>query len=224
VPEPADSPTAGDHYFSAEPTVASRPRTVVLRLPDLQLELLTDRGVFSGERVDPGTKLLLLEGPRPAPEARNLVDLGCGYGPIAIALARRAPQATVWAVEVNERARALCQRNAVAAGVGERVRAVAPEEVPADLLVDGLWSNPPIRIGKPALHELLRTWLPRLAPDSVAALVVAKNLGADSLSRWLAAEGHPVERLALGAGYRILAVGPAPSTLGHAPPTEEPPS
>lgn len=220
MPDPADAARpVGSHYFSNQPTVASQPRMVVLRLPDVQLELVTDRGVFSGERVDPGTKLLLLEGPRPAPEARNLVDLGCGYGPIAITLARRAPQATVWAIEVNERARALCAQNAAAAGVGARVRVVAPEEVPADLRVDGLWSNPPIRIGKAALHELLRSWLPRLTPDGIAALVVAKNLGADSLRRWLVGEGHAVDRLALGAGYRILAVHPA---AAESHPTEEP--
>lgn len=210
MPEPDDAAhPEGGHYFSTQPAVASQPRLVVLRLPDMQLDLVTDRGVFSGERVDPGTKLLLLEGPRPVPEALNLVDLGCGYGPIAITLARRAPQATVWAVEVNERARALCAQNAAAAGVGARVRVVAPEEVPPDLRVDGLWSNPPIRIGKTALHELLRSWLPRLTPEATAALVVAKNLGADSLTRWLISEGHAVERLALGAGYRILAVHPA---------------
>jgi 16S rRNA (guanine1207-N2)-methyltransferase len=194
------------HYFDPVPTAASAPATVELLLPDLHLELQTDRGVFGTGGVDPGTKLLLLEAPAPdAAGTGHLLDLGCGYGPIALAVAHRAPAATVWAVDVNERARALCAANAVAAGLAN-VRVAAPDEVPDDVAFDGIWSNPPIRIGKAALHALLDRWLDRLAPDGTAWLVVHKHLGSDSLARWLTDGGRPTERLTSRAGYRILAV------------------
>jgi 16S rRNA (guanine1207-N2)-methyltransferase len=184
----------------------SSPGRVELTLPDLHVTLMTDRGVFGTGGVDPGTKLLLLEAPHPAPEtAGDLLDLGCGYGPVAVALGRRAPRATVWAVDVNERARALCAANAAASGL-DRLRVVAPEDVPDDVRFDGIWSNPPIRIGKAALHSLLEEWLQRLSPAGQAWLVVHKHLGSDSLARWLVAEGWPTERLASRAGYRILQV------------------
>jgi 16S rRNA (guanine1207-N2)-methyltransferase len=194
------------HYFDPEPGVASARRTVPLVLPDLSLTLTTDRGVFARDAVDPGTKLLLLEGPRPPAEG-DLLDLGCGYGPVAITLARRSPAATVWAVDRNRRALQLCQENAATAGV--EVRATTPEEVPADIRFAGIWSNPPVRVGKAALHELLATWLARLAPGGRAALVVHRHLGADSLARWLTEEGWPTTRLGSRMGYRLLEVRPA---------------
>jgi len=200
-------PDAAGHYFDPAPGAASKPSSVRLVLPDLTLELATDRGVFSADRVDPGTKYLLLDAPTP-PEAGTFVDLGCGYGPIACTLASRAPRASVWAVDVNERARALCRANAESLGLGNVVVA-APDEVPDDLTIDRLWSNPPIRIGKVALHDLLRTWLGRLSPDGVALLVVQKHLGADSLQRWLQGEGWRAERLGSRSGYRLLEVARA---------------
>jgi 16S rRNA (guanine1207-N2)-methyltransferase len=197
------------HYFSPAPDVASRRRTVDLVLPEGRLvHLATDRGTFSPDHVDAGTRLLLSTAPDPG-TARTLIDLGCGYGPIAVTMAlRAAPDATVWAVDVNERARALCAENAEANGVGDRVRVVAPDEVPSDLAVDLLWSNPPIRIGKAALHELLGGWLDRLSADGSAVLVVNRNLGADSLARWIEQGGRTTERLASRAGFRVLRVAP----------------
>lgn len=197
-------PDPAGHYFDADPAVGSRPTTVQLDLPDRSLTLATDRGVFSGSRVDPGTKYLLLEAPAP-PASGTFVDLGCGYGPIACTLAARSPAATVWAVDPNARAVALCAANATALGLAN-VRAVATDAVPADLAVDLLWSNPPIRIGKAALHDLLATWLDRLTPAGRAVLVIQKHLGADSLQRWLTDRGWPTERIGSRAGYRLLQV------------------
>lgn len=181
---------------------------VELALPEGRLvRLTTDRGTFSPDRVDAGTRALLAEGP-PVVGPATLLDLGCGYGPIAIALALRGgPDVTVWAVEVNERARTLCQANAEANEVGDRVRVVAPDEVPDDLVVDQIWSNPPIRIGKPALHQILERWLPRLEPEAgTATLVVQRHLGADSLRRWLEHQGWPTTQVAARGAYRILSV------------------
>jgi 16S rRNA (guanine1207-N2)-methyltransferase len=204
--EPASKDSSG-HYFEPSPSSRSAPKEVRLDLPDLSITLATDRGVFSPNRVDTGTKHLLLDGPAPASEG-TLLDLGCGYGPIACALARRSPAATVWAVDVNERALDLCRANAERLGLAN-LRAVTADGVPADVVVDELWSNPPIRIGKAALHDLLRAWLGRLAPAGLAMLVVQKHLGADSLHRWLETEGWSVDRRSSRAGYRVLEVRPS---------------
>lgn len=177
---------------------------VRLVLPDIPaISLSTDRGVFSADGVDAGTVVLLRTVP-PPPEG-DLLDLGCGYGPIAIALALRQPAATVWALDVNERARALAAENAEASGL-TNVRVVSPEDVPAELRFAAVYSNPPIRIGKPALHDLLTAWLERLRPGASGWLVVHKNLGSDSLADWLGANGLRATRVTSRRGYRVLEV------------------
>jgi 16S rRNA (guanine1207-N2)-methyltransferase len=192
------------HYFDAEPAVTSRPGQVDLVLPDFRAHLRVDRGVFSAGAVDPGT-LHLLRAVSAGPPTGNLLDLGCGYGPIACTLAHRSPSATVWAVDVNERARALTAANAQALGQ-TNVRVIRPEEAPPDLTFAGIWSNPPIRLGKAALHELLLSWLARLEPSGSAWLVVQRHLGADSLASWLGESGWAVVRVGSKRGYRILKV------------------
>jgi 16S rRNA (guanine1207-N2)-methyltransferase len=205
---PGDNTGApGGHYFDASPAVASRPRTFHLHLGELTQELQGDRGVFGSRGVDLGTMVLLREAPAPPPRG-VILDLGCGYGPIAIALARRAPGARVWAVDVNERALELTKANAVAAGA-TGVTACRPEEVPDDLRFDAIYSNPPVRVGKGPLHELLLTWLARLRPGGRAYLVVQRHLGSDSLAAWLATKGYEVKRLKSKKGYRVLEVAPA---------------
>jgi 16S rRNA (guanine1207-N2)-methyltransferase len=200
-----------NHYFDPTPSVASRPRSVKLRLgAEESVELSTDRGVFGYRGVDLGTSTLLREAPDP-PSSGDLLDLGAGYGPIAIALARRSPGATVWAVDVNERAVELAALNAAAAGL-TNIRSVRPDGVPASLRFAAIYSNPPVRVGKAALHELLATWLARLEPSGHAYLVVQRNLGADSLAKWLGEEGYPVQRLKSKKGYRVLEVGPKAET------------
>jgi 16S rRNA G1207 methylase RsmC len=194
-----------DHYFSAAPNAPSKRAEVQLKLPDFEGSLVVDRGVFSAGGVDAGTLELLRAVPGP-PVSGNLLDLGCGYGPIACTLAHRSPGATVWAVDVNERAVALTSENADRLGLAG-VKAVLPGQVPDDLVFDGIWSNPPIRIGKPALHDLLSAWLSRLAPDGKGWLVVQRHLGGDSLAAWLSTEGYDVDRIASKKGYRILRVG-----------------
>ena len=191
-------------YFAEQPAAPHRPGTVHVVLPDLHLSLATDSGVFSPGRLDPGTRLLLDAAP-PPPVGGDFLDLGCGYGPLALVLALRSPGARVWAVDVNRRALELCHRNVAAAGAGN-VRCLEPEDstIPAGL--DLIWSNPPIRIGKQALHDLLATWLGRLTPDGRAYLVVQRNLGSDSLQRWLGEAGLAAARVAARAGYRVLEV------------------
>ena len=205
---------SGAHYFSVKPAGPGRLQTVPVVLAGRELDVVTAGGVFSADRLDLGTRVLLREAPPPPPTG-NLLDLGCGWGPLAITLGLLSPAATVWAVDVNERALELTGENARRAGLGH-VRAVAPHAVPADLRLDAIWSNPPIRIGKGALHELLLRWLPLLRPGAQAHLVVQRNLGADSLHAWLAAalEGRAtVERAGSAKGYRVLRV----AALGEEP-------
>lgn len=205
------------HYFSAQPSSASAPRQVRLHLPDLDVELETDRGVFSHDAVDRGTEVLLRHGPAP-PATGHLLDLGCGYGAITVALARRAPEATVHAIDVNTRALELCRRNAAAAGC-DNVAVSLPGDVDAALRFDAIWSNPPIRIGRAQLLPLLQEWLERLTPEGSAHLVVQRHLGADSLADRLRERGFEVERAASHAGYRLLTArraAPSRHDPGHA--------
>jgi 16S rRNA (guanine1207-N2)-methyltransferase len=195
------------HYFDDDPDIGSAPSPVEINLPDVTMTLTADRGVFASERLDAGTKLLLLEAP-PLVGGPTVLDLGCGWGPITCVVARRAPAAAVWAIDVNARALRLAETNARSIGASERVHVVAPADVPPGLTFDRILSNPPIRVGKTALHELLLTWLVRLSPAGVAHLVVHKHLGSDSLARWLDGEGFATMRTASRAGYRILEVRP----------------
>jgi 16S rRNA (guanine1207-N2)-methyltransferase len=204
---------ASDHYFSPNPESELRRRTITATLAGRELSLTTASGVFSPERVDPGTAVLLAGTPRP-PAVGDLLDVGCGWGPITLSLALSSPDATVWAVDVNERVLDLVRENARAAGL-VNVNAVTPDGVPDHLRFATIWSNPPIRVGKEVLHGLLETWLPRLEPGSDAWLVVQKNLGADSLQAWMnttMAGTVAVERASTSKGYRVLRARRASST------------
>ncbi len=194
-----------DHYFSARPASPDERRDLEVDVAGRRFRVQTAPGVFSPSRLDLGTQVLLRTVP-PPPVDGDLLDLGCGWGPVALTLAALAPRARVWAVDVNERALDLTRRNAAAAGLGNVVAAV-PDDVPDEVRFAAIWSNPPVRVGKPALHALLRRWLPRLADDGAAWLVVQRNLGADPLHHWLAEDlGLPTERVASAKGYRVLRV------------------
>lgn len=186
------------HYFET-PASGGRRRTVRVDAWGATREFVTADGVFSADGLDKATRVLLEES-TPPHAGSTVLDLGCGWGAIACSLA--AAGATVWAVDVNDLALALTAENAA----GSPVTVARPEDVPADVTFDAIWSNPPIRIGKEALHALLLTWLPRLRPGGEARLVVGKNLGADSLQRWLIEQGWPTERVASSKGFRILSV------------------
>ncbi len=203
--------THADQYFEPQPRVTSKPHQVRLTLPDLTAELTADRGVFSADAVDQGTRYLLQAGPELAPSPTDLLDLGCGYGPIAVTLARRAPGATVWAVDSNERAVDLTRQNAasldldnVRALTAGDVRAAVTGGMPESVRFDAIWSNPPIRVGKARLHALVTDWLARLRDGGHAVFVVHKHLGADSFARWLDDTGWSTTRLGSRAGYRML--------------------
>jgi 16S rRNA G1207 methylase RsmC len=195
-----------DHYFSAEPATPQERRTITVSLDGSRLTLTTARGVYSPDRLDPGTTVLLAGAPDPSPTGQ-LLDIGCGWGPISIVLARRSPGAHVWGIDVNRRSLDLARLNATAAGIANATFC-EPDEVPDDVRFDTIWSNPPIHVGKPALHAILERWLPRLTDAGVAHLVVQKHLGSDSLQTWLNAQdwGLTCTRLSSAKAFRILEV------------------
>ncbi len=201
-----------EHYFTARPSSAAERRTIDVELAGRPLTLQTAGGVFSPDHVDLGTRVLLRTVPTP-PATGDLLDLGCGWGPVALTMALLSPGAHVWAVDVNERALDLVRRNAAALGL-DNVTAAAPDDVPPDVRFATVWSNPPVRVGKDGLHSLLRRWLSRLEPGAEAWLVVGRHLGADPLLRWLQEElgpGVDSERAASAKGFRVLrarAAGP----------------
>mgnify|MGYP000845842542 FL=1 len=198
------------HYFSETPETEFKPRPVQVELAGRKVTVTTANGIFSPSGIDKGTAILLQEAPDP--QGERMLDIGCGWGPITLTLAMLAPQAQVHAVDVNSRSISLTERNAAALGLSN-VTGGTPESVDPELRFDTIWSNPPIRVGKEVLHEILLTWLPRLAPGGDAYLVVQKNLGSDSLQKWMDAqleELHPgefeVSRYTTSKGFRILQV------------------
>jgi 16S rRNA G1207 methylase RsmC len=197
---------SGDHYFTAEPGTPQRHRPVEFSINGRDFQLVASSGVFSAARLDPGTAVLLRKAPLPGPRGGVYLDLGAGYGPISAVLATTSDKAIVYAVDVNTRALDLVRDNARALGVADRVIAATPEQVPDTVVFDEIWSNPPIRVGKTELHEMLARWLPRLAQGGSAWLVVGRHLGADSLQSWLVEQGWRVGRHASQKGYRVLQV------------------
>ena len=196
-----------DHYFSAEPAAPGHRSRIEFTAAGRAYDLAVAAGVFSAGRLDPGTAVLLRKGDLPtAATTGTFLDLGCGYGPIACVLATEAPAVTVYAIDVNARARDLTAENAATLGLADRVRVTAPDDVPEDVTFDQIWSNPPTHVGKAELHALIARWLPRLAPGGVAWLVINRNLGGDSLHTWLTSLGWDVTRTASQRGFRVLRV------------------
>ena len=195
---------SGEHYFSEQPAGEFKTKTIVTAINGERVELFTAGSTFSPDHMDTGTAILL-EHSHEAPNQGNLLDLGCGWGPIALSLAKSCPEATVWAIDVNERSLELTRMNAEKLGLGN-IRAVLPSEVPKDMVFSGIWSNPPIRVGKDALHAILSEWLPRLDEECEAYLVVSKDLGADTLLKWMQLSFADLssERIETAKGLRIL--------------------
>ena len=192
-----------EHYFTADPKAPFKRVPVRTNIWGHWLELTSGSGVFAQGRLDIGTGVLLQDS-APPQDAKTVLDLGCGYGVIGLAVAIAVPECVVTAVDVNERAVLLANENAAELGVADRFTAGTPDQIDPAATYDEIWSNPPIRIGKEALHALLLTWLPRLAPGGSARLVVGKNLGADSLAAWLTDQGFPTSKVSSAKGFRVL--------------------
>jgi 16S rRNA (guanine1207-N2)-methyltransferase len=204
---PDDQPMT--HYFDSQPQSQSQRTDFTIRVGDLVLTLASQAGVFSSRGLDKGTAVLLewaLKQQLPQlPPGSLLCDLGCGSGAIALTMATLYPHCTVHAVDVNARARGLCHDNAARNNITNVVAIDPTQRDPKDRYAL-LWSNPPIRIGKTELHELLGTWLHQLDNNAHAHLVVSKNLGADSLMTWLNTQSLPSTKLASSKGFRVIEV------------------
>ncbi len=197
------------HYFSEAPQGDGQRHRFTVPGPRGDLTIEGAAGVFSQHGLDKGTAVLLdamrkHEVPTPPPGSA-LCDVGCGSGVIALTLASLFPECTVYAIDINERARTLCAENAATNGL-HNVVVLSPDAVDPALQYSLIWSNPPIRIGKDALHQLLTLWLKRLTPNGLAHLVVSKNLGADSLKAWMESQNFCVERLNSSKGFRVFEV------------------
>lgn len=175
-----------NHYFASSPEGPLAPREITVTLNGNKYSVLTAGGVFSPEHIDQGTQVLLAHLEKANPSG-NFLDIGCGWGPIALALALHSPKAIIYAIDVNERSLELTKLNAERLGLSNIV-VCKPEEVPSEIEFDEIWSNPPIRVGKVVLHEILTLWINRLTSGGTARLVVQKNLGSDSLHKWLIQE------------------------------------
>ncbi|MDK6472201.1 16S rRNA methyltransferase [Gardnerella vaginalis] len=208
-----ESKTSGEQYFSANPNSLDLRRTLQVDLRGREVSVQVSNGVFSSSKLDLGTAVLLKHAPQP-PENGRFFDIGCGWGAISLALGFESPNAQIYAVDVNERALELTNINAKNAGLNNIHTYLvedALKELKEDELkdIDLIWSNPPIRVGKDVLHNILLTWLPRLKVGGAAYLVVQKNLGSDSLIPWLSknlGEDFSVEKYASSKGYRIIEV------------------
>ncbi len=195
-----------EHYFSASPDSQAALKDITFRVGERQFAVQAASGTFSASKLDPGTSVLLSKFEE-FPSEGNVLDLGCGWGPISLAIASFHPDTKIWALDVNTRSLDLARSNATKLGLGN-IEVVTSEQIPAELRFDAIWSNPPIRIGKAALHDLLKTWLPRLESGGRAMLVVQKQLGADSLLAWIQAEFPDLtaSRFSTDKGFRILEV------------------
>lgn len=204
-----------DHYFSAQPSTPFARKHIRVSLGGEERTVNTAGGIFSPDGIDKGTAVLLDHVPPPAPTG-ELLDIGCGWGPIALSMALASPGATVHAVDVNDRSLQLMRENAAGLSV-QNIVAATPEAVDEGIRFQTIWSNPPIRVGKEILHQILLHWIPRLAPGGTAWLVVQKNLGSDSLQSWLKRElpaGFTVERHSTAKSFRILRIDHAAALPG----------
>ena len=196
-----------NHYFASSPEGPLVPREITVTLNGNKYTVLTAGGIFSPEHIDQGTQVLLTHLEKANPSG-NFLDIGCGWGPIALAMALHSPKAVIYAIDVNQRSLELTKLNAERLGISNII-VCKPEEVPHDIQFDEIWSNPPIRVGKIVLHEILTLWINRLTTGGTARLVVQKNLGSDSLHKWLTQEFSPEfesTRIDSSKTFRVLKV------------------
>jgi len=198
---------ATEHYFSPQPAGDFKTTEIEVSLAGREVTIETAGSIFSPDRLDMGTDALMRIVPQ-TPEKGNFLDLGCGWGPLAITMALEAPDAAIYAIDVNERALELTRRNAKRLKL-DNIHVSTPQDVPAAVNFDIIWSNPPIRVGKAELHSILKHWIPRLVVGGIGYFVVAKHLGADSFEKWLRAEfagGFDVYREDHYKGFRVVKV------------------
>lgn len=199
-PEPGKPP---QHYFSEQPTVPSAPRTAKVSVRGLDLEFVTDAGVFSHGAIDRGSKVLVAE-VQVRPGARVL-DWGAGYGFLGITLALLYPQGRVTMVEINQRAAALTEQNVARYQLRntEVICGPAPEAI-GEQRFDVVVSNPPLHVGRAAVEAVIRDAAQRLTPGGELWVVIPTAKGA---KRYLALMDElfaQTRTVSISGGFRVL--------------------
>ena len=204
-----------EHYFSSDPAAPKKTVSITLQVGGKELAIEAASGTFSSSKLDAGTAVLLKHEDH-FPKDGNVLDIGCGWGPIGISIASSTQACKVYGIDINQRSIEQSNLNAENLKL-KNYWAMHARDLPADLRFSAIWSNPPIRVGKKVLHELMETYIPRLEPGGRAMLVVQKNLGADSFQRWLSTRFPDAEvmRVATDKGYRVISLTTPPSYLNN---------
>lgn len=192
-----------EHYFTDRPSAEHDETSFPATLRGMEFTFITDAGVFSRERVDFGS-LLLIEAMQIGP-SDTVLDLGCGYGPIGAVAAKLAPQGTVYMVDVNERAALLAKRNLRANGIANvDVRAGDGLEPVREIAFDAIVTNPPIRAGKTVIYRLVDEAHAALKPGGSLWVVIQNKQGAPSMKKKLQALFSVVRDVDRKAGFHIF--------------------
>lgn len=191
------------HYFQNDPLLASKKRDITLSINGLTLHFKSDNGVFSKSKVDEGS-LALLKVIIPLHLTGKILDLGCGYGPIGLTIAVTSPSARVDLADINERALALCEENAQLLGLSQRVTCLQSDiytnvEGPYDSIV----VNPPIRAGKRVTYKMYEGALQRLIDGGSLYVVIRKDQGAPTASRFIEGLFGNISLISRDKGYYI---------------------
>lgn len=193
-----------EHYYTSRPSAAHEETSFEATLRGMTFRFVTDAGVFSRERVDFGSLLLIQAMQIGA--ADTVLDLGCGYGPIGMVAARLAPQGYIYMVDVNERAVELARRNLAANGIANaEVRLGDGLAAVPGIAFDAILTNPPIRAGKATVYKLLEEAHAALKPGGSLWVVVQTKQGAPSMKRKLAELFGNVTDVDRKAGYHVFA-------------------
>ncbi|HKM10190.1 MAG: class I SAM-dependent methyltransferase [Methanomicrobia archaeon] len=191
------------HYFQNDPLLASKKRDITLSIDGLTLHFKSDNGVFSKSKVDEGS-LALLKVIIPLHLTGKILDLGCGYGPIGLTIAVTSPSARVDLADINERALALCEENAQLLGLSQRITCLQSDiytnvEGPYDSIV----VNPPIRAGKRVTYKMYEGALQRLIDGGSLYVVIRKDQGAPTASRFIEGLFGNISLISRDKGYYI---------------------
>ncbi|MGP4072828.1 class I SAM-dependent methyltransferase [Piscibacillus sp. B03] len=193
-----------DHYYSKNPTSKRNPSQFQTTLSSITLNFHTDEGVFSKKQVDFGTKTLIEHFDLPKGQG-DLLDLGCGYGPIGITLAKRYPERSVVMVDVNERAIELAKKNCETnqASNVEVLQSDGVKEV-SDRAFGAVITNPPFRAGKKVVHNMIEDSYNVLTQEGELWVVVQKKQGAPSLKEKMESLFGNVDVVVRNKGYYVL--------------------
>lgn len=193
-----------NHYYTNEPSTPHDIAEWVFELKGKRFNFTTDSGVFSKKTVDFGSRLLIETFSEEQLPAGAILDVGCGYGPMGLALAFDSER-PVEMVDINQRAVALARQNAEKNGIKnvEIYESNIYENVKGTAYA-AIVSNPPIRAGKQVVHEILTGAFSRLATSGTLTVVIQKKQGAPSAAKKMAEVFGNVETLAKDKGYFIL--------------------